>query len=316
MSKIAQKIPYLKNYLTQVQDKLEQELTTKEHKFNDTVLQYFNENAKLIRPALTLIAASYKNDVREKEITCAAAMEMLHVASLIHDDIIDNSDFRRGVETINKTHGVGFAVICGDFLFSKSFEMLFKTENYNALKYVGSNTVDMCFGEVEQFVNKFNQGISYDSYIGIIDKKTGSLFQSNLIAGATLTKMKKSDSDKLLEFGKYFGRVFQITDDIKDYQLGEKELGKPVLHDISNGVYSLPIIIALDKGYIAKEDIGNDFSDTINVLKRTSAIDEAIDKRLDFYNMAKNSIHDFDKSVKEMLLNVLDLVYFSIKSNV
>ncbi len=309
MNNYLSEIKVVNDNLALVKNVIDEHLTTQRHEFNETVKAYFNERAKLIRPSLTLIAASYKNKIGDKELQCAAAMEILHVGTLIHDDIIDESFTRRGMETLNKKYGVGYALICGDYLLTKSYEMLFKVKNFKALEYIGSNTVDMCFGEVSQYLNRNNADIDIDVYLDIIDKKTVALFQSNLIVGATLTSMPKAEIDYLIEFGKYFGRIFQIIDDIKDFIDTQENFGKPVLNDISKGIYSLPIILAKTKC----PDILDDLSDgnieqVLKKVQSAEAIAEAKSYLDEYYLLAKKLLLKIDKSIAKDLEIVLDKI--------
>lgn len=303
-------IKILKDNLPIVNEIINQELTTSEIEFSDSIKKYFNNRAKLLRPALTLIASSYRNTIGEKELKCAAAMEMLHVASLIHDDIIDDAKTRRGIETLNSSHSVGFALICGDYLFSKSYEMLFSINNYKALNYVGSNTVNMCFGEIEQYLKREKRIEDIEEYFSIIDKKTASLFQTNLFAGAMLTSMRKKEVDDLIEFGKYFGRVFQIIDDVNDFTQELSEAGKPVMHDIDNGTYSLPMIVAGIENSKIYEYAKSSEKQLVNqIIDETNAIEISRDYAKEFYNKAKEYALE-NKELSDSLIYFLDKIYY------
>ncbi len=309
MNKANQILPQFKNYLIQVQNIIKSELTVNDHNFSKTVLSYFNDKAKLIRPTLTLIAASYKNQISDKELKCAAAMEMLHVATLIHDDIIDNSNTRRGIETINSTQGSGYAVICGDYLFSKSFNLLFQANNYESLKYVGKNTVDMCFGEIKQFSHRIQGEISFEQYIDVIDKKTSALFQSNLAVGATLASLNDKQIELLIEFGLYFGRIFQINDDLNDFTKRKSEVGKPVLHDIKQGNYSLPVILVLDADKNLKKLIKHDVSKLYEIIIESDIISRCLQINKSFYDHALSLLEALPNELSNSLNDLLEVVY-------
>lgn len=274
---IFENYPKLKSELDQVKIVIDQQLTTDQVKFSEAVKNSFNENSKMIRPALALIASSYQKKDRKQAINLAAAMEILHVATLIHDDIIDNSQLRRGKPTIHTTHDVGFAVICGDYLYAKSYQLLFETQNLNALQYMGGNVVKMCFGEVEQYLERHNNEITVEKYFSIIEKKTASFFQINCVLGARLAKCSEKQVETLKQFGYYLGILFQLQDDLLDFEKSDDQLGKPSLSDVKRGNYSLPIIIAMQKDTSLKSYMNTnstiDFDVIMKSITETNALD-------------------------------------------
>ncbi len=281
MSKLFQDIPYLSQKLEEVRNVIELELQTDEEDFNKVISKYFNNNAKMLRPALVIIAATYNKNLRGKDIKCAAAAEMLHVATLIHDDIIDNAKIRRGIRTIHDEYDVGYAVICGDVLYAKSYQMLFNSSNFNGIKYVSNKVYDMAFGEVKQYIEKYNYQLSIDKYLDIIAKKSAALFQTNLAIGAQLAGVKKYEEELLLDFGLKFGMMFQIQDDILDVL--SFDMKKPIQSDMKRGVYTLPILICASNNEefsIMLDLYQNDkveFNQLDEYLKSTDSIEKAID---------------------------------------
>lgn len=302
--------PKLKNDLVEVTKLIDSNLVTSEESFTTVIQKVFNENSKLIRPALCLIAASYNKKVNNTAISLAAAIEMMHVASLIHDDIIDKAKTRRNQATINEEYDEGYAVICGDYLFSKSFQLVFETQNLKGISKMGSNVTTMVFGEVEQYLDKYDEDISIERYFSIIDKKTASFFATSLVLGANLAQIKQDEIDVLESIGRNMGILFQIQDDILDFS-SEEQIGKSSKSDILRGVYSLPLIIALEKSDSLKQYLQNnkhtlDFDYILNQIKinnaleiTTNYIDEYYKKIIEEINLLSNT------NVQEMLLSLV-----------
>lgn len=311
MSSIFKDIPYLKEKLLNVKNFIDTELQTDEEDFNKVIKRYFNDNAKMLRPALVLIAASYNKNLNGKEIECAAAAEMLHVATLIHDDIIDNAKIRRGVRTIHDEYDVGYAVICGDMLYAKSYQLILSNNSYDGIKYVSNRVYDMAFGEVKQYIEKFNYQLSIDKYLDIIAKKSAALFQSNLAIGAQLAGVEDDEVDLLLDFGLNFGMMFQIQDDILDVL--SYDMHKPVQSDMKRGVYTLPILICaynneeFSKMLSEYQDDNLEFVELDKFLKATDSVEKAID----MYKMYAENCFDIienlsDEDVKFYLISILE----------
>lgn len=310
MSKIFSKFEKLDNELSQVMSFIDKELETDEVKFNQTIKKFFNNNAKLIRPALVLIGASYKENYKDNQnIISAASAEMLHVATLIHDDIIDESKLRRGMTTIHNEYDVGYAVICGDYLYAKSYQLLLANNSLSALQYVSGKVINMAFGEVEQYLEKFNEELNIDKYLEIIANKSASLFQSNLIIGAMLAGVNKEQEDLLADFGLNYGMMFQIQDDILDYV--NLEDSKPIHSDLMRGVYTLPLLLYMQTNPEVIELINQkEYAKVLDSVKSSDAIDNSIHLYEMYYKNCIEIINKLSSSkVQEYLLHLLDITH-------
>lgn len=209
---------------------------------------------KMLRPALVLIGAGFGNPGKtgkagQKRIAhIAAAMEMLHAATLIHDDIIDNADFRRGIPTLHTRFGVTDAVLAGDWLFSRSFRLAADyagTGNSRALsRVVGS----ICSAEIRQDMGKYSYSTGKREYLRIIAGKTAALFSLSLHIGASEAAVAAPVAQALRRCGYDTGMAFQIIDDILDCESDEKTLRKPAGNDLKEGLCTLPLIFALESG--------------------------------------------------------------------
>lgn len=312
MSKIFDDFPKLANKIKRVKEEIDSQLTTNEVSFNSHIKRYFNDNAKLLRPGFVLIAASYKSMYSKGEdVKCAAAAELLHVASLIHDDIIDNSKLRRGVETLNSEFDAGYAVICGDYLYAKSFELFFDNVNLSGIKHVGSQVTNMAYGEISQYLEKYNVGLDLDKYLDIISKKSASLFQSNLMVGAKLANVSKEQEDLLLEFGLVYGMMFQIQDDVLDYT--NIDVYKPIHSDLLRGVYTLPVILCASideefKEYILGDNI--EFKVVLEYIEKSGALNSCNRMVENYYVDCMRIVDKINnREVKEYLKHVVNVTY-------
>lgn len=236
-----------------VKASIKEKLITSEDKFSTVVTAIFNENSKLIRPSLVLIGCEYDKTLKTKAINLAAAVEMMHVASLVHDDIIDEAKTRRQQPTINEQYDIGYAVICGDYLFSKAFEIIFATQDLKGVAKMGTNVTTMVFGEVEQYLDKYNEKLTIERYLAMIEKKTASFFAISLVLGAHLANASQNEIDLLEKIGLNLGIMFQIQDDLLDFKTSAETGKSSSMSDLKRGVYSLPIIITLEKSNSFKD---------------------------------------------------------------
>lgn len=300
----------LSDDLVKVKEIIDEQIVSERLEFSNVIKQSFNENSKLVRPALVLIGASYNSKVKEAALNLAAAVEMMHVASLIHDDIIDEAKLRRAIPTINEQYDNGYAVICGDFLFSKSFELIFKTQDLKGISMMGKNVTKMVFGEVEQYLNRYNLDMTIDDYLSIIDKKTANFMATSIVLGANLAKVNEKEVKKLEDVGRYLGIYFQLQDDLLDFSK-ENIIGKSSQTDIKRGNYSLPLIITLQKDNELKEYLKNtdsfNYQFVYNKLLEYDAFNISQKYLDDYYQKIINAIEDLNNQQSK------DKLYYLLK---
>lgn len=211
---------------------------------------------KQLRPALTIICSKIWNkDVDNKVIKMATAVELLHIATLVHDDTVDFADTRRGEKTASKIWGPHIAVLVGDFLFATSAEYVCDTNSIRLIKQFASTISDLAKGELKEIENSNNLNIKLDNYLDVIFKKTASLFATSSMSGALLGGANENDIQALYSYGKNLGLGFQIFDDVLDFEGEETQLGKPVGNDLKNGIMTYPSIIARNNSKKLKKDI-------------------------------------------------------------
>lgn len=211
---------------------------------------------KNIRAYSVLVTAEDSEGmVDPNAITVAAAIEILHLATLVHDDVIDNADIRRGIPTLQKKFGKRTAVICGDYLLSVALNLVAQIPNkkdYLELKmpdFVGK----VCLGELNQHINNTNLDLSIYQYLKIISGKTAALFEASFFGGAIFSGCNESDVNQFKRLGNYIGMIFQLSDDWIDFDTSEEIANKPVQSDYEQGVITLPLIHALKEKSELKE---------------------------------------------------------------
>lgn len=227
-------------------------LSNSDDKFIKEIGAYLLETpGKRMRPALVLLSAAASGmddspDSRKKMIEIAASMELVHMASLIHDDVIDHAVIRHSRPTINARWGNDVAITLGDYLYSEAFDMVSICGNTDILRCISSATKSMCEGELIQVCERDNLDMLRERYITIVKKKTASLYTASCRSGALLSGKGKELEDSLDQYGMNLGITFQITDDYLDIMSDEKESGKKQGHDISIGEITLPVLNLLE----------------------------------------------------------------------
>ncbi len=203
---------------------------------------------KRVRPSITLLVAKALGCDNDKPVTMGAAVELLHMASLIHDDTVDNAATRRGQATISSLWGPEVAVLVGDYLFASSAIYVCDTENIRVIKGFSKTIMDLASGELTERSTSNQWQLTREQYMDRIYKKTGSLFATAAEAGAVLSGAGEPVVQAIREFGSSLGTAFQVVDDILDFEGSEAEIGKPVGSDLASGVLTLPALLLVE-GY-------------------------------------------------------------------
>jgi len=220
---------------------------------NTIVSNYLKTKGKQLRPILVLLSGKLFGGINDKVITAGAAIEMLHNASLIHDDVIDESKQRRGVDTINGVWENHVAVLVGDFFISRALVCAEETGNSSILKVLANLGADLSLGEIDQYDTARNHSINEEAYFKIIGKKTASLFTSCVEVGGLAVGASQEQLDSIKEYARLLGLCFQIKDDTFDYY-HDPVIGKPTGNDLREGKVTLPLIYALTQVNSPKRD--------------------------------------------------------------
>ena len=240
--------PFLVDELEKVKNIIIKKIKNSDKTIEDALTEVFEKSGKMLRPAFVILSAHFGEYKSEKILNIAAAVEMFHNATLIHDDILDNSIFRRNIKTVQSKYGQNYAVIIGDFLLARCIGLLTNCEKIDVLKDTVSSMERLCIGEIHQFNIKGKTDVSIYSYLKRIAAKTAVLFALSFYIGAIESDCDEKMANNLRKIGFNIGMAFQIKDDILD-MIGEEEtIGKKVGNDIKEGIYTLPIL------YVIKED--------------------------------------------------------------
>ena len=242
----------------------------------ERALNILRAGGKRVRPAFAIMTASMFG--KEKEIIpLAAALEMIHMASLIHDDVVDQADTRRGKGTINALYGDGYAVYVGDYVLTCAIEIVRQQPNSNRLLQIMADlSIEMSLGEVEQLRSAFDIKQTVEDYNYRIDRKTALLMATSCQAAAVASGASEEEIDIFYKIGYNLGMEFQIRDDILDMRSNTKKLGKPAGSDLAHGIMTLPTILVLQQDFAEKEEllqlIENRFSGGQTEVERAIAI--------------------------------------------
>ncbi|MEA5598226.1 solanesyl diphosphate synthase [Rivularia sp. UHCC 0363] len=210
----------------------------------------FGAGGKRIRPAIVLLvsrATMLSSDITPRHRRLAEITEMIHTASLVHDDVVDESEKRRGVSTVHSIFGNRVAILAGDFLFAQASWYLANLNNLDVVKLLSEVIMDLATGEIQQGMNRFQASMSIDTYLTKTYYKTATLFANSSKAAGILSEVSPETAENLYEYGRHLGLAFQIVDDIFDFTSSTDILGKPAGSDLKDGHLTAPVIYALEE---------------------------------------------------------------------
>ena len=207
-----------------------------------------NSGGKRLRPLLVLLSAKAFNYQGDMHHLLAAIIEFIHTATLLHDDVVDESDLRRGSETANALFGNAASVLVGDFLYSRAFEMMVEVDDMRVMQILATTTNVIAEGEVMQLMNVHDAETSEEKYLEVIHCKTAKLFEAATQLGAILCDRDEKEVQAMAAYGRYLGTAFQLIDDVMDYSSDSEKMGKNVGDDLAEGKPTLPLIYAIQQG--------------------------------------------------------------------
>ena len=286
---------------------------------------HLETGGKRLRALLTLCSAKmcgYSKGTRD--INLAACVELIHAATLMHDDVIDNGLLRRGKKTLNKIWNNQSSVLVGDYLLSRCFEMMVDDGNIEVLKLLSSTSSKIAQGEVLQLQHQGEIDMLEDTYLKIISAKTAELFAAATKVGAIISDMKNKEKEALEFYGRNLGLTFQIADDTLDYNSELKLFGKKIGQDFYEGKITLPIILLFQKAKDQEKEIlkniflkevrnEEDLNYTLNLIKKNNIIKECYQKAQHYINLASNSLSLFSDCEEKRILE--NLTSFSLSRN-
>ncbi|MEM7207740.1 MAG: octaprenyl diphosphate synthase [Pseudomonadota bacterium] len=242
-----------------------------------------SSGGKRLRPRLVLLAAGAAAYQGERHIDVAAIIEFIHTATLLHDDVVDDSELRRGRDTANAVWGNEAAVLVGDFLYSRAFEMMVDVGSMRVMEILAGTTNVIAEGEVLQLLNINDPDTTQEAYLKVIYAKTAKLFEAATRLGAVLAGLPRKQEDALAAYGLHLGTAFQLIDDVLDYTASAEQMGKNLGDDLAEGKPTLPLIIAMSRGDASQsrfirdaiESGGRDSIEfVVKIVEETGALDE------------------------------------------
>jgi octaprenyl-diphosphate synthase len=207
-----------------------------------------NSGGKRLRPVLVLLSAGAFGYQGQYHHELAAVVEFIHTATLLHDDVVDESDMRRGKETANNVWGNAASVLVGDFLYSRAFQMMVNVQSMRVMEILSEATNIIAEGEVMQLLNVHNADLDEQGYLEVIRYKTAKLFESAAQLGAVLCNRSSEEEGAMARYGMHLGTAFQLVDDVLDYSASSEELGKNIGDDLAEGKPTLPLIYTINRG--------------------------------------------------------------------
>ena len=300
-----------------VEEKIKSKLSSKVSLVDEMTSYHLRTGGKRLRALLTLGSAKICGYSKgSRDVNLAACVELIHAATLMHDDVIDNSDIRRGKKTLNSIWGNQSSILVGDYLLSRCFEMMVEDGNLEILKLLSTTSAEISQGEVLQLQHKGEIDMLEETYLKIISAKTASLFAAATKVGSILANKESKIKEALEFYGKNLGLTFQIADDSLDYNSELKFFGKKIGNDFYEGKITLPIILLYQKSNIKERSElkklfeknqrnEDDLKKVLLMIKNYNIISDCYSKAEYFINLASNSLSIFDESKEKEILKSL-----------
>ena len=277
------------------------------------ITHILSSGGKRVRPAVTLLASSVHQEESDMSVTMAAAIELLHIATLIHDDTVDDAETRRGLATVSQLGGKHIAVLFGDYVFATSATWVCETENVRVIRRFSETIMELASGQISEFFSTFDASKARVDYEDRIYRKTASLFCTAGETGAILGNAPETSVQSLKSYGYSIGMAFQIMDDVLDFEGDSDHIGKPVGSDLANGVLTLPSIRVLED-YPGNNPVSKWFSDTrdpeqlklaLEMIMNSDAIENCYGVIQEYCAKAQSSLRDLPRGPSRESLSLL-----------
>lgn len=275
---------------------------------------------KRIRPLIAILAANALNYQGQQHITCAAFIEFIHTATLLHDDVVDESDMRRGNPTANAEFGNAASVLVGDFIYTRAFQLMTSLNSLKILQIMSDATNVIAEGEVLQLMNCNDPNTTEQSYMQVIYSKTARLFEAATQCAAILAKATPEQEQALQLYGRYLGTAFQLVDDILDYSANAQALGKNIGDDLEEGKPTLPLLHAMQQGSPQQRELIRSvieqagqrhlLNDILAIMQQYGSLDYAMQRAKQEAQKAVDAIEILAESPYKQAL--ISLAYLSI----
>lgn len=318
MSSLASIRALIQDRLDAVDALIDEQLSSSIPLIKDLSRHLIYSGGKRLRPMLTLLVAQAYGCQDDHDIILSTAIELVHAATLLHDDIVDNSQMRRGQQTANAIWDNAASVLVGDFLYSRSFQLMVKTHHLDVLKMLADATNLISEGEVLQLLARHNADTNENDYLNVLRYKTGTLFAAACQIGGLLAERPEQEIKVLQEFGENLGVAFQLVDDALDYCADEKVLGKELGDDLAEGKVTLPALHALqhaadqDRTMIKTAIMEGDrhaMPAILEVVKKCGGLDYTYQRAREFSELARECLQILPNTpYKEALIKLTALV--------
>ena len=313
--KLANIYGFLRKDLNNIEHVLNEIIQAEHPVLREASTQLLRAGGKRIRPVFVLLSARF-GDYNNKDIeTVAVALELVHMATLVHDDVVDDSELRRGKPTIKSLYGNRVAMYTGDYILARSLETITQVKSPEVHKLLSHTLVEVVEGEIAQIEDKYNLDQALWDYLRRIKRKTALLIATSCKLGAIAAGVNEYEANKLYEYGYNIGMSFQIIDDILDFTATEKELGKPTGSDLYQGHVTLPIFYAmqdlefkrkLKDLFVKREEMDmNELNELIQELKKTNAIEKSYELSNNYLNKALEALNCLPESKFKKTLEVI-----------
>ncbi|MBU0437664.1 polyprenyl synthetase family protein [Staphylococcus succinus] len=299
--------------IKKIEKRLEQAIKSEDKVLEEAAFHLFSSGGKRVRPAVAILSSQFGKEMNEDVYRVAVALELIHMATLVHDDVIDKSDKRRGRLTIAKKWNQSTAILTGNFLLALGLEHISDIEDNRVHTIISNSIIDVCMGELFQFQDQFNGHQSITNYLRRINRKTALLIQLSTEVGAIASGADIKTVHNLKMIGHYIGMSFQIVDDILDFTSTEKQLGKPVGSDLMNGHITLPVLLEMKKNSAFKQQIQQlnpnsspeTFKYCIDTVRSSDVIQQCLSISNKYLDKALNLIDELENDSAKVLFKKL-----------
>lgn len=312
MDKIWDNYIEIKSELKDVVTLMKKETKCKDKVIENSIKQLIESGGKMVRPAFVIIGSHFGNRDKERVKALGAVLELFHMATLVHDDIIDNAKLRRGSETVQSKYGKDYAVYIGDYLFCVCFKILASNASLASIRMDSKSMSRICMGEVNQLNSRFSKKFSIKDYLSRTSGKTAELFSLSLYLGAAESGCDKKLARNLWNIGHNIGMAFQIIDDVLDYVGNDNSIKKSAANDLKQGIFTLPFIYAYrnDKKafepYLELESISDEeIKDIIELVKKNDGVNKAMELAQKYTDKAFKGIEKLpENEYKDILKDI------------
>ena len=289
-----------KNDMTAVNDLIYQQLHSDVALINQLSIYIVNSGGKRIRPMLSVLSAQALQYTGNKHRDIAAIIEFIHTATLLHDDVVDESNMRRGKETANALFGNSASVLVGDFLYTRSFQMMTKLGDMRIMDILSDATNIVAEGEVLQLMNCNDPNTTEESYMQVIYCKTAKLFEAATRLAAMIAGQDEKTQQSMADYGMYLGTAFQLVDDIMDYTADAKEMGKNIGDDLAEGKPTLPLLYAMEHGNERQTVLIRDAIENCTGMENLTEILQAMEETGSLRYTQQKAENEADKAIKAL----------------